>query len=174
MHGNLSDLEFFATHVWPLGVALTAGSFLFLGDYVDRGLCSFEVLVYLVAQKVLHPDKVHLLRGNHETRVMNGWTEHYGRRCLRGECDAKFGRRGRQVWEAANHVLDAMPLAASIDGNIFAVHGGIPRRSARDRALHQDNRIDDIRRMPVPTRIHPPGPLETEEVGGEPSQPRAK
>lgn len=38
--------------MWKLGMNVTAGKFLFLGDYVDRGMQGLECLAYLFSLKV--------------------------------------------------------------------------------------------------------------------------
>jgi len=128
IHGNIEDLHFFADNIWKLGMNLTAGRFLFLGDYVDRGLSGLECVGYLLALKVLYPCKIYLLRGNHELRDVNGWETHYQERSFLRQCKDRFGvAKGIEVWEAVNKVFDRLPLAAVIDRDIFCVHGGIPR-----------------------------------------------
>ena len=128
---------------------LTPGSFLFLGDYVDRGQYSIEVLSYLFAQKIMLPDKVFMLRGNHELRAVNGWESYYGNRCFLGQLKSRYGANtGKRLWQMANAVFDYLPFAASIDDVIFCVHGGIPRPlSATESALESINKI------PCPTAV---------------------
>lgn len=41
------------------------------GDFVDRGSFSVEVILSLLAWKVLCPEAMHLSRGNHESHSMN-------------------------------------------------------------------------------------------------------
>ena len=162
-HGNLEDLHFFSDNLWRLGVNLCAGRFLFLGDYVDRGMSSLEVVTYLIALKTLHRDKVFMLRGNHETRDVNGWEEHYGDRSFLAQCKNRFGDDlGWDVWEELNSVFDRLPLAAVIDRDIFCIHGGIPRPLPG--AATGASRLEMIQRIPAVSGINPPFEHEDEHL----------
>eukprot|EP00567_Pseudictyota_dubia_P001955 CAMPEP_0197467558 /NCGR_PEP_ID=MMETSP1175-20131217/65629_1 /TAXON_ID=1003142 /ORGANISM="Triceratium dubium, Strain CCMP147" /LENGTH=676 /DNA_ID=CAMNT_0043003635 /DNA_START=326 /DNA_END=2356 /DNA_ORIENTATION=- len=163
IHGNIEDLHFFSDNVWRLGMALTAGNFVFLGDFVDRGMQCLEVVAYLFAMKLLLPHKVFLLRGNHETRDVNGWEEHYGERSFIYQCRERFGDDlGFRVWEQTNQVFDRLPLAAVIDQDIFCVHGGIPRPVTENDDGSPASRIQDILNVPKVAGINPPYEHEDE------------
>uniref|UniRef100_A0A915LGL3 protein-serine/threonine phosphatase n=1 Tax=Meloidogyne javanica TaxID=6303 RepID=A0A915LGL3_MELJA len=78
IHGNFVDLlEFFRLLVPDLlslgdpKVKCTLPNLLFLGDYVDRGAQSLEVITFLVCLKTLFPKRITLLHGNHESADIN-------------------------------------------------------------------------------------------------------
>ena len=103
---------------------------LFLGDYVDRGFCSVEVFLFLCCLKIAYPKKVHMLRGNHESR---GLTENYS---FRNEVLDKLD--DESAYEEFMETFDTLPIAAEVfgekSGNYLCMHGGISpnMRSKKD------------------------------------------
>ena len=90
---------------------------LFLGDYVDRGLFSLEVLIFLYSLKLNYPKDVVLLRGNHESRAM---TENF---TFRNDVLDRY--KEEQVYEMFLESFDSMPLAAIVNNDYLCMHGGI-------------------------------------------------
>ena len=71
---------------------------------------------------MIAPEKVTMLRGNHEIRAIQS-TYSYHRECL-----SKYGDEvGEKIWQLTNRIFDTLPLCAVIDGAVFCAHGGIPR-----------------------------------------------
>ncbi len=105
-----------------------------MGDYVDRGMFSMEVVILLFAIKMNFPESFVLLRGNHECRNM---TQHF---TFREECLKKFDE---EVYTAIMEAFDAMPLGAIVNHKYFAVHGGISPDLKKLDSLEKLNRFQE-------------------------------
>jgi len=121
LHGQLFDLlKIFTFNGEPSATNL----YLFDGDFVDRGKHGAEVFLTLSAWKVLYPDFVHLLRGNHEVSTIN---EYYG---FEEECRQKYPNDA-SMRSRFNAVFATLPVWAIIEKKIFVVHGGLPKQAER-------------------------------------------
>ncbi|KAH8364100.1 hypothetical protein KR084_002516 [Drosophila pseudotakahashii] len=113
IHGQFYDLK----ELLKVAGQVPEKNFLFMGDFVDRGHFSLETFLLLLALKVRYPDRIALIRGNHESRQI---TQVYG---FYDECMNKFG--SSDIWRCCTDIFDYLSLAAIIDGKVFCVHGGL-------------------------------------------------
>jgi diadenosine tetraphosphatase ApaH/serine/threonine PP2A family protein phosphatase len=131
IHGQLDDLQYLLSE----SVSGGGGRYLFMGDYVDRGHHSINTFLLLVALK-LRLGGLYLLRGNHESRSV---TQQYG---FYSECVVSYGHAW--VYHRCNEIFDLLPIAAVIDRQIFAVHGGLSPEIPLVAAIGEQDRVCEI------------------------------
>ena len=112
IHGQYYDLLRIFEHCGYPGEY----NYLFLGDYVDRGKQSLETVCLLLCYKIKYPEKVTLLRGNHESSVTNRIYGFYD------ECKRRYNIR---LWKSFTELFNYLPVAALIDDKILCMHGGL-------------------------------------------------
>mmetsp|Transcript_57869 Transcript_57869/g.130485 ORF Transcript_57869/g.130485 Transcript_57869/m.130485 type:complete len:307 (+) Transcript_57869:104-1024(+) len=131
IHGQYHDL----LRLLEFGGFPPESNYLFLGDYVDRGKQSLEVIILLLMYKIKYPENFFMLRGNHECAAI---TRIYG---FYDECKRRFNIK---VWKLFCELFNKLPFCAIIDDKIFCVHGGLSPEVTN---------IDQIRRISRPTDV---------------------
>lgn len=128
LHGQYFDLLNMISKAGEPGTL----NYLFLGDYVDRGILGIEVVLLLFAIKLNEPKSVVLLRGNHESRNM---TESFTFR------EEVLDRYDVEVYDLFMDVFDALPIAALVAKKYLAMHGGISPELSKIEQINQLNRF---------------------------------
>ena len=113
LHGHILDL---------FRILKTMGcppmqNYLFLGDLVDRGEFSTETCTLVFLLKVLFPNNVFLIRGNHEFREIThnaGWDK-----------EIYHMYTDDSLFDYFINAFEYIPIAALIDEFMVCIHGGV-------------------------------------------------
>lgn len=133
IHGQFYDL----IEIFKIAGYCPDTNYLFLGDYVDRGMFSVETITLLICLKIRYPTRVFLIRGNHESRQI---TQNYG---FYSECIRKYGNA--KTWHHFTDMFDYLILSVVIDNTIFCVHGGL---SPSVHTIDQIKIVDRFKEIP--------------------------
>ena len=112
IHGQFYDL----CELFKVGGDCPGTNYLFMGDFVDRGYYSVETFLLLLSLKLRYPDRVTLIRGNHESRQI---TQVYG---FYDECKRRYSVK---LWRIFADCFNCMPVAAVVEDKILCMHGGL-------------------------------------------------
>ncbi len=108
---------------------------IFLGDYVDRGTGSIEVLQKVCDLKSRYPDVVILMRGNHEAPEDFPFQSHG----LPSEITGRFGEHGTPAYNKVLDLFRLLTLVTIVGDKLFLVHGGPPTETRYMQDHHLSN-----------------------------------
>ncbi|MGD6933900.1 MAG: metallophosphoesterase [Candidatus Bathyarchaeia archaeon] len=93
----------------------------FLGDYVDRGTQSAEVLYVLLSLKLAFPRQIIMLRGNHEgPKDLLAYPHD-----LPMQLQYRFPSNWQAIYERLFQLFDLLYLGVYVEKRFLMVHGGV-------------------------------------------------
>jgi protein phosphatase len=98
---------------------------IFLGDYGDRGILSPEVYYVVMTLKTQFPERVILLRGNHEGPDDLLASPHD----LPMHLHNKFGEKSTEAYNGLKQLFGQLYNAVIIEKSCTLLHGGVPSKA---------------------------------------------
>lgn len=98
---------------------------IFLGDYGDRGINSAEIYYIVLRLKLLFPEQVILMRGNHEGPEDLMASPHD----LPMQFRARFGEKWSDAYSKIRELFEYLYNAVFVEERYLMIHGGLPREA---------------------------------------------
>ena len=142
LHGQYDDLAMLFDEPLLADYPSPYNQFIFNGDMVNRGPMSVETIVTILFCNLLLPNAVHVLRGNHESKM----------------CIHQFGFKAEilrkydvEILNKFTDLFDALPVGAVVEDDYFVVHGGLGNVSGESTIaeLNQLNRFEELKQDSV-------------------------
>lgn len=116
--------------------------YVFLGDIIDRGEFSVETITIVLLLKILYPENVFIIRGNHEfdflakqcgflEQVLSAFNDSTPSTCSGNNHGELWSKRepdndsGLEVYSSFMKTFSYIPFGVRIDDKMLCVHGGI-------------------------------------------------
>jgi hypothetical protein len=127
LHGDLKSLVHILDDSNFLSKARSGSEVLlvFLGDYGDRGAHSPEVYYVVLKLKEMFPERVILMRGNHEGPADLLASPHD----LPIQMKRRFGNRGSEAYLKLRELFNHLYTGVIIEDRIVLLHGGAPSQA---------------------------------------------
>jgi predicted phosphodiesterase len=95
-------------------------TYVFMGDYIDRGSKSTELLAMMLSTKYAFPNSFIMLRGDHESQLYGISPQQFPYEFM-----DKMGNMDL-LKKIYGELFTELPMAAVLNDKYFIVHGGIP------------------------------------------------
>lgn len=126
LHGDLESLiEILKISDFLHKMQDKSSAMIFLGDYGDRGPNSAEVYYTILRLKLLFPEQIILMRGNHEGPEDLLAYPHD----LPVQFQMKFGENWRTSYQKIREFFECLYNAVIVEGRYLLVHGGLPLKA---------------------------------------------
>jgi len=124
LHGDIQSLNYIIKESRFLKSKYSM--LIFLGDYVDRGEYSPQVLYKVLNLKLYFPSRVVTLRGNHEgPENIQAYPHDLPYQLLNS-----YKEDGRKIYFKIKNLFNVLPHAALVEGKYLFLHGGPPHNAS--------------------------------------------
>ncbi|MBS7657852.1 MAG: metallophosphoesterase [Candidatus Bathyarchaeia archaeon] len=124
LHGDLQSLNYIIKESKFLKSKYSM--LIFLGDYIDRGVYSPEVLYRVLSLKLNFSSRVVVLRGNHEGPEDLQASPHD----LPYQLVNKYKEDGMKIYFRIKKLFNILPYVGLVEGKYLFLHGGPPHTAS--------------------------------------------